>query len=56
MASFKFKPGDVVLINGDIYQSANGTLKGKKLENYKGTIKKIAEKGAHPYAIEGMWG
>ena len=56
MANFKFKPGDTVLINGDVYQSANGTLKSKKLENYKATIKKIAEKGAHPYAIEGMWG
>ncbi len=56
MKEFKFKPGDEVLITGKIYQSANGTLYGKTLNKFKATIKKIAEKGAHPYAIEGMWG
>ncbi len=56
MASFKFKPGDTVEINGKIYQSANGTLVGKTLDGFKGTIKKVAEKAAHPYAIEEMWG
>ena len=56
MTKFKFKPGDTVGITGKIYQSANGTLTGKTLSNFKGTIKKIAEKAAHPYAIEGMWG
>ena len=56
MVKFKFKPGDTVGITGKIYQSANGTLTGKTLSNFKGTIKKIAEKAAHPYAIEEMWG
>lgn len=56
MADFKFKPGDEVMITGKIYQSANGTLTGKTLKRYKGTVKKIAEKAAHPYAIEEMWG
>ena len=56
MTNFKFKPGDIVEINGKIYQSANGTLVGKTLDGFRGTIKKIAEKAAHPYAIEEMWG
>lgn len=56
MKEFKFKPGDTVWVSGPVYQSANGTLIGKTLDKQKACIKKVAEKAAHPYAIEGMWG
>lgn len=52
MKELQFKVGDSVIAKGDIYQSANGTLLHGNVVKKRGFIKKIAPKGAHPYAID----
>lgn len=56
MAELKFKLGDKVIVNGAMYLSANGTLTKKTVSNQKSVITKIAEKGAHPYAVDNIYG
>ena len=56
MAELKFKVGDKVFVNGTIYQSANGTLSWGKSDKIISTIKKVAARGAHPYAVEDIYG
>lgn len=52
MKILKFKIGDSVIAKGNFYQSANGTLLGGKITKKVGSIKKVAEKGSHPYKID----
>ena len=56
MAELKFQIGDKVVVNGWMYLSANGTLTKQLVSNKVGTITRIAEKGAHPYAIDNVYG
>ena len=56
MAELRFKLGDKVLVNGIMYQSANGTLTKKTVKNQKSVITRVAEKGAHPYAVDNVYG
>lgn len=56
MAALKFQVGDRVRVTGPIYQSANGTLTKGSLDKQIAVISKIASKGAHPYAVEGIFG
>lgn len=56
MADLKYKIGDKVWAEGKVFQSANGTLEAKPIKRQLATIRKVAEKGKHPYMIEGMWG
>lgn len=52
----KFQAGQKVILNGPIYQSANGTLTKGTAENKLCIIRKVAENAAHPYMIEGTYG
>lgn len=53
----KFKVGENVIILTDrCFQSANGTLYGKKVEKQILPIKKTAPLASHPYALEGIDG
>lgn len=54
MADLKYKVGDKVWAEGKVFQSANGTLEAKPIKRQLATIRKVAEKGKHPYMIEGM--
>ena len=54
--NLKFKIGDNVIAKGKYYQSANGTLLGGEVEKLKGTIRKAASKGAHPYMLDTLFG
>ena len=56
MAELKFKIGDEVFVDGPIYQSANGTLTRGAAQKVSTKIKKVAERGAHPYAVEDVYG
>lgn len=56
MAELQFQVGDKVFVSGKIYQSANGTLTFGDSPKITSTIKKVAPKGAHPYAVEDIYG
>lgn len=56
MAELEFKVGDAVFVSGTIYQSANGTLTFGEAPKTVSKIKRTAPKGAHPYAIEDIYG
>lgn len=52
----EFKIDDKVVVNGPIYQSANGTLTKGEVKNQVGIIEKALERAAHPYMIKGLYG
>lgn len=56
MAELKFKIGDNVIVNGPVYQSANGTLTSGEIKNQLYTIEKAVERAAHPYMVKGVFG
>ena len=56
MAELKFKVNDKVVVNGPIYQSANGTLTNGEVQNKLFTIRKAVENAAHPYMMNGIFG
>ena len=56
MKTLKFKIGDEVMVTGNIYQSANGTLLYGRAEKEISKIRKAVIKAAHPYAIDGIDG
>ncbi len=56
MAGLQFKIDDRVIVNGPIYQSANGNLTKGEVKNQSGIIEKAVEKAAHPYMIKGLFG
>lgn len=56
MAELEFKIGDDVLVSGTVYQSANGTLAFGEVPKTVSKIKRVAPKGAHPFAVEDVYG
>ena len=56
MAETKLQIGDTVIVNGPVYQSANGTLTKGEIKNQLHTIEKAVERAAHPYMVKGIFG
>lgn len=55
LPTLKFKKGDKVIVNGQLFANSNGGGAGKVLKNYKGTIALDPIEGrAKPYHIDGL--
>jgi len=52
----KFKVGDKVIVNGNLYSSSNATAPSGRIENKVTEITRVASNALHPYNTTGDLG